>query len=240
MQRHDRQGQREVNRQRYIDRRDAGVVLAERLEGYRRTTGLLVLGLPRGGVPVAAEVALALDATLDVLVVRKVGVPNMPEVAMGAIASIAGTIETAENVNVMAQLSKLGWGSDVFSEVATREEVELVRRQGAYRAGRPALELTDRVVILVDDGLATGATARAAVAAARREHPARLVVAVPVGSREACADIGQVADDVLCAWMPDDFAAVGQAYENFDQTSDDEVRQILGAARQVRGAQSDG
>lgn len=216
-----------MNRDRYIDRWDAGEALAEQLQEYRGQNDLVVLGLPRGGVPVAAVVARELDANLDILVVRKIGVPGQPEVAMGAIASVAGSVETVENADVLEQLRRFGIDSG-FEDVAAQELRELKRRQDAYRAGRQPLNVTGRVVILVDDGLATGASMRAAVAATRKENPARLIVAAPVGSNDTCEQLREIADSVVCTWIPGAFHAVGQAYVNFDQTTDDEVRDILG------------
>lgn len=219
-----------MNRSPYADRRDAGRVLAGLLEDYRGAAGLLVLALPRGGVPVADEVVRRLGGELDILVARKIGVPGQPEVAMGAIASVADAIETTTNDDVVRQLRMLGWDTAGFAEVGAREELELRRRQHAYRAGRPAPALEGRTVILVDDGLATGATMRAAVLAARREHPLRLVVAVPVALGDTGSRIRELADDVVCAWSATRLHAVGQAYDEFDQTTDDEVRAMLDAA----------
>lgn len=219
-----------MTRAPYADRGEAGRVLAGLLQHYRGLPGLLVLALPRGGVPVAAEVAGALGGTLDILVVRKVGMPGQPEVAMGAIASVAGTIETVENEEVLRQLRARGWDAAGFDEVAGREEIELRRRQEAYRAGRPAPDLAGRTVLLVDDGLATGATMRAAVQAVRRDAPARVVVAVPVALGDTSRRLGRVADEVVSAWSPEWMPSVGQAYQRFDQTTDDEVRGILDGA----------
>lgn len=219
-----------MDREPYRDRRDAGRILAELVAGYRGTPGLLVLALPRGGLPVADEVARRLGASLDILVVRKIGIPGQPEVAMGAMASVAGSIETITNDDVLRQLGRNGRGDPDFAAVAAREELELRRRQRSYRAGRPVPELTGRTVILVDDGLATGATMRAAVRAARAGHPLRVVVAVPVALAGTESELRDVADDVVCPWSATRLHAVGQAYEAFDQTTDDEVRAILDAA----------
>lgn len=214
----------------YTDRADAGTVLAGLLQRYRDRTDVLVLGLPRGGVPVAAEVAGSLRAPLDVLVVRKIGVPGQPEVAMGAIAAIAGTIEIVENEELTAELRRRKLLGDAFDETAARERAELRRREHAYRAGREPLRVAGMTLILVDDGIATGASMRAAVVAARQQNPARIVVAAPVGASDACEALEQLADEVVCPWMPADFMAVGQAYRVFDQTSDDEVRSALDSA----------
>lgn len=219
-----------MERMPYADRRDAGRVLAGLLQDYRDAPGLLVLALPRGGVPVAGEVARLLGADLDILVARKIGVPGQPEVAMGAMAAVAGTIETVENDDVMRQLQRLGSDTAGFTEVAAREEIELRRRQQAYRGGRPAPDLAGRTVILVDDGLATGATMRAAARAVRREDPLRIIIAAPVALGDTGAAMRQEADEVVCAWSASRFNAVGQAYDTFDQTTDAEVRAILNAA----------
>jgi putative phosphoribosyl transferase len=211
-----------MNETRFTDRRDAGHRLADHLIGYRDLPDAIVLALPRGGVPVAAEVARAIRAPLDVLVVRKIGVPSQPELAMGAIASIAGTIETVTNDDVLAYSR-----SEEFEKVAERETTELARRQAAYRGDQPPVEVTGRTVILVDDGLATGATMRAAIAVVRHEGPARLAVAVPVGSPGTCDEIRGLVDELICLYAPRQFWAVGQAYDDFGQTTDDEVRTIL-------------
>ncbi len=218
----------------YRDRRDAGRQLAALLGSYRGVAGVLVLGLPRGGVPVADEVARALEAELDVLVVRKVGFPASPEVAMGAIASVAGTIVTVRNKDILEH-APLGRGDEVFLAEAAVQEAELRRRQKTYRAGLPPLNLTSRVIILVDDGMATGATMRAAAAAAREAEPQRLVVAVPVGLPGSFAELNRLADEVVCAWSPESFLAVGQAYLVFDQTTDEEVGRILSTAHHRTG-----
>lgn len=219
-----------VDDERFRDRRHAGRVLAEELMRFRGLPGVLILALPRGGVPVAAEVARAIEAPLDVLVVRKLGLPTHPEVAMGAIAAIAGTIETVRNEDVLAQANRSGTEPSAFATVAAREEVELNRRQRAYRGGRPPVDVTHRTVLLVDDGLATGATMRAAITVVKQEKPARLVVAVPVGARDTCDELSGLVDELVCVLTPEPFWAVGQAYETFTQTTDDEVRRLLGSA----------
>ena len=208
----------------YADRAEAGRHLAGLLTGYAGRDDVVVLALPRGGVPVAAPLADALGAALDVLVVRKLGVPGQPELAMGAIAGVADAVETVRNERV---LSVARVAQQAFDDVHARELAELRRRESAYRQGRPATPVEDRVVVLVDDGLATGSTVRAAVAAVRSRRPARVVVAVPVGSQEACRSLREDADEVVCAWTPEPFYAVGQGYLDFRQTSDDEVRALL-------------
>lgn len=206
---------------RFRDRRDAGRHLAERLAAYADRDDVLVLALPRGGVPVAFEVARALRAPLDVFVVRKLGVPGHEELAMGAVAS--GGVRVL-NEDLVRQLEI---PAAVIEAVAAREEAELARRERLYRAGRSFPAVQGRTVILVDDGLATGATMRAAVVALRAQRPARIVVAVPVASAETCEELGRSVDDILCAVTPEPFHAVGFWYENFDQTSDEEVRELL-------------
>jgi predicted phosphoribosyltransferase len=208
---------------RFANRRQAGVALARRLSHLAGRDDVVVLGLPRGGVPVAYEVARALQAPLDVFVVRKLGLPGHEEYAIGAIAS--GDIRVINRDAVsLYQLPDA-----VIDAVARAELGELERRERAYRIGRTPASLEGRVVVLVDDGLATGSTMRAAVLAVRQRHPSRIVVAVPVGARDTCREIGETADEVVCVSMPEPFRAVGLWYEDFSQTSDDEVRLLLAA-----------
>ena len=209
---------------RFRDRVDAGRHLARQLSAYASRSDVIVLGLPRGGVPVAAEVARALGAPLDVFLVRKLGVPGHPELAMGAIA------EGGIRVLSTSLIRQLDIPTAAVDQIAARERLELDRRDVMYRGGRPAPPLAGRTVILVDDGLATGASMEAAIAALREHKPADIVVAAPVGSRETCARLAKVADRVVCAEVPDDFAAVGQWYADFNQTSDDEVIRVLADA----------
>jgi putative phosphoribosyl transferase len=183
-----------------------------------------VLGLARGGVPVAAAVAAALQAPLDVLVVRKLGLPGHHELAMGALAEVDGTVEIVRNEAV---LSRVAVSDAAFDEVYRRELGELRAAEAAYRQGRDAVGLRGKVVICVDDGLATGSTMRAAVAAVRRQEPAEVIAAAPVGAAETCSMLRERADQVVCAWTPEPFYAVGQAYADFGATSDDEVRGAL-------------
>lgn len=213
----------------YADRSEAGRVLSD-LVAAISLSDPIVLALPRGGVPVAAEIARVLKAPLDVVVVRKIGVPGHREVAMGAVATVAGTIETVTNDDLLHALDRLGRSRKDFDEVAGREREELRRRDDLYRGGRPPLEVFGRTTILVDDGVATGASMRAAVSALRLADPARIVAAVPVCLRGGMDLLLDIADDVVCPWAPDDLMAVGQAYRHFDQTSDDEVQAILGSA----------
>jgi putative phosphoribosyl transferase len=212
----------------YADREEAGRALAVVLRGYAGRDDLLVLGLPRGGVPVAARVAAALAAPLDVLVVRKLGLPSQPELAMGAIAGVGETVEVIRNEQVLAGA---GVSSDAFDRVCREELRELRRREQAYRDKAPALPVRDKVVIVVDDGLATGSTMRAAIAALRRQRPRRLVVAVPVAAAQTCERLRAEVDEVYCPWTADHFLAVGRGYRDFSATSDDEVRRLLAAAR---------
>jgi putative phosphoribosyl transferase len=205
----------------FRDRTEAGRRLAAALGHYAGRSDVLVLALPRGGVPVAYEVAKALGAPLDVFVVRKLGVPGQPEFAMGAIATGGVRVLNRDVV------TGLGIPPQMIDAVAERELVELERRERAYRGARPAPDVTGRIVILVDDGLATGATMRAAAAALKSQRPARVVVAVPTASREACDEFRAEVDEVVCAETPPHFVAVGRWYEDFRETSDDEVRDLL-------------
>lgn len=209
---------------RFRDRVDAGRQLAERLTGYAGRADVTVLALPRGGVPVAAEVARALGAPLDVFLVRKLGVPGHPELAMGAIAEGGASVLSDDLI------ASLGVSRTQIEQVAARERQELERRQRQYRGARPPSVLQDRTVILIDDGLATGSTMEAAILALRSLEPARIVVAAPVGARESCERIGHLADEIVCAYMPPWFNAVGQWYEDFSETSDEDVQRLLAAS----------
>jgi putative phosphoribosyl transferase len=211
---------------RFRDRFEAGRRLAEALKHYAGNSNLLVLALPRGGVPVGYEVARTLHAPLDLLLVRKLGVPGHEELAMGAIAS-GGVRILSEDVIAM-----LGIPERVIATVAAAEEKELERRERLYRDLRPAPNVRGRVVILVDDGLATGATMRAAAAALRTQSPEWLAVAVPVAPPETCEALRAEADDVICALSPEPFVAVGAWYDDFAQISDEEVRDLLRRARE--------
>jgi predicted phosphoribosyltransferase len=215
---------RSFDDERFVDRHAAGQALAERLAEFRGRHDLAVLALPRGGVPVAWEVARALGAPLDVFVVRKLGVPGHEELAMGAIAS-GGVRVLNDDV--------LGWyaiAEDTIARVTRVEMAELERRERLYRDDRPPIPLEGRIVILIDDGLATGSTMRAAVGAVRSLRPSRLIVAVPVGARDTCEELDEIADQVVCLLTPLSFSAVGQWYVDFSQTSDDEVRRLLATA----------
>jgi putative phosphoribosyl transferase len=203
------------------NRADAGRALAERLGRYRGNAGVRVLGLPRGGIPVAFEVAQALEAPLDVFVVRKLGVPGHEELAMGAIASGGIRILNRDVV------SSLGIDAATIDRVAVTEKAELERRETAYRGGRPPADVTGKTVILVDDGLATGSTMRAAVAAIREQRPEKVVVAVPVAAPQTRDEFAREVDEIVCVATPDPFLAVGRFYDDFSQTTDGEVHALL-------------
>lgn len=207
----------------YRDRAEAGRALAAEL-GRHRGPGTIVLGLPRGGVPVAAEVARVLGAPLDVIVVRKLGVPGQRELAMGAVAGVGGHVEVVRNEAVLAQV---GVGPGAFDRVLRAEVEELHRREVLYRGERRPPEVEGRTVVVVDDGLATGSTMRAALTALRRRDPARIVIVVPVAATSACAAFAHEVDEVVCGWTPEPFHAVGQAYADFAPTSDEEVHRLL-------------
>src|ERR1700737_776044 len=210
----------------FPDRAEAGRFLATKLSKYSGRDDVIVLGLPRGGVPVAYEVARALRVPLDVFIVRKLGVPGFEELAVGAIAS--GGVRVL-NEDVARALPN---ANEIIESITARETAELERREQIYRDGRPAPELRDRVVILVDDGLATGATMRAAVEALRQRGAAKTVVAVPVGAPETCRELAELVEEIVCGMAPAFFQAVGQYYQDFSQTSDDEVRELLSRAAQ--------
>jgi erythromycin esterase-like protein/predicted phosphoribosyltransferase len=216
--------------ERFRDRREAGRMLASKLAAYANRPDVVVLALPRGGVPVAYEVARALDAPLDVFVVRKLGVPGYEELAMGAVAT--GGVRVLNDQIVQS----LHIPDYVIDKVAAEEREELARRERAYRGGRSPLQLRGRIVILVDDGLATGATMRAAVMALRQHEPARILVAVPTASPETCDELKAEVDEVVCAITPEPFHAVGYWYEDFTQTTDQEVRELLAWRKHLEAA----
>jgi predicted phosphoribosyltransferase len=215
--------------QPFANRRAAGLELVHLLQQYRGRGDVIVLGLPRGGVPVAHEVAAGLGAPLDIFLVRKLGVPGHRELAMGAIASGGVRVVNADVVNWY------GIDATAIDDVARQEQAELERREAAYRDGRPGVDLTGKIVLLVDDGLATGSTMKAAVQAVRARGPARVIVAVPVGAPDTCREFEDIADEIVCARTPQHFAAVGLWYRDFSQTTDDEVRALLAGSRESAG-----
>jgi predicted phosphoribosyltransferase len=208
----------------FHDRRDAGQRLAQALRHYAHRADVVVLALPRGGVPVGFEVARALGAELDLLLVRKLGAPGQPELAIGAIASGGMTVMNAEIVDT------LDVGPDAIAAIKAREARELERRERAYRGERHRPQLDGRTVIIVDDGIATGATLRAAIGALRSQAPARIVVAAPVAPADTIATLEREADEVVCLATPSWFGAISQFYVDFAQTDDEEVRALLGQA----------
>lgn len=212
----------QVSAEQFANRVEAGQLLAARFSALARREDVIVLALPRGGVPIGFEVASALEVRLDVFVVRKLGVPGHEELAMGAIAT--GGVRLVNHDVVDA----LGIPAEVIDRVAERERIELERRERLYRGSRPMTPLANMTVILVDDGLATGSTMRAAIAAVRQQQPASIVVGVPVGAPSTCQEIARDADEVVCLRRPEPFVAVGLWYRDFSETSDSEVRTLLG------------
>jgi putative phosphoribosyl transferase len=208
----------------FRDRSEAGEVLAARLEAYRNMPNTVVLALPRGGVPVAYEIGRRLGLPVDVFIVRKLGVPGQEELAMGAIAS-GGVRYINEDV-----ISQLGIPEQTIDAVSRREVREIEARELAYRSHRPPLNVRGKTVILVDDGLATGSTMLAAIAALRQNAPEKITVAVPLAARETCSRVSRVVDEIVCLKMPEPFYAVGQWYVSFPQTTDEEVRDLLSRA----------
>lgn len=213
----------------FRDRADAGRHLAAPLAHLAGRSDVVVLGLARGGVPVAYQVAVALDAPLDVLLARKLGVPGHPELAMGALAS-GGLRVLNQSV-----IDSLRIPPAAVEEVAAREAAELARREQVYRQGRPQLDVRDRVAVVIDDGLATGATMRAAVNALQAQSPARVVAAVPVGSVETCVQLAEEADEMICLRTPTSFHAVGEWYDDFTQVTDDEISALLAGKEDEHG-----
>jgi putative phosphoribosyl transferase len=218
----------------FRDRIEAGRLLAEKLAAYANRPDVLVLALPRGGVPVGFEVARALNVPLDIFLVRKLGVPGHEELAMGAIAS--GGVRVL-NDDVVRYLRI---PDEIIDTVAEKEQQELDRRERAYRGDRAAPEIRGRTIILVDDGLATGSTMRAAAAALRKQQPEQIVVAVPIAAPETCDEFRAEVDEIVCAVTPEPFYAVGIWYEDFSQTSDEEVRDLLEQATRLEQRKSGG
>ncbi len=213
---------------RFSDRRDAGRVLAQELTAYAGRSDVIVLALPRGGVPVAYEVALALNAPLDIFIVRKLGLPGHEELAIGAIASGGVRVRNEDIIHA------LNIPEAMINRVAQQELQELGRREQLYRGARPMLDVQDKTVILIDDGLATGASMRAAVSGVRTQHPARIVIAVPTAAPETCNAFEFEVDEIVCAMTPEPFFGVGKWYENFSQITDEEVHTLLEeASRQL-------
>lgn len=212
----------------YRDRIDAGKQLATKLDDYANRDDVLVLALPRGGVPVAYEVAKALRVPLDIFLVRKLGVPGHEELAMGAISTGGVRVLNHDVVDY------LGISTDVIDAMANTELKELERRERAYRSDRPEPEVRGKTVILIDDGLATGSTMLAAVKALRWQEPARIVVAVPVSARQTCDEYRMGVDEIICAKTPEPFMGVGMWYRDFSQTTDEEVREILAQAEKLK------
>lgn len=218
----------------FSDRSSAGQLLAQDLTGYANRSDVVVLALPRGGVPVAFEIATILNVALDVLLVRKLGVPDQPELAMGAIAS--GNVQIV-NEDIVRDLNL---SESAIAKVGLQEQKELERRENLYRGNRPFPELQGKTVILVDDGLATGATIWAAILAVQKQQPARIVVAVPVAPSTAYSQLADKVDEMVCLATPTPFYSVGQWYERFPQTTDDEVRDLLKKAANIHQALSFG
>ncbi len=206
---------------KFVDRVEAGRLLAEQLGAYAGRPDVIVMALPRGGVPVAYEIATRLRVPLDIFLVRKLGAPGQPELAMGAIATGGARVLSDDVIRYLAV------SPDVIEAVARAEQVELERRERAYRGDRPTPNLHDRVVMLVDDGLATGSSMRAAIAAVKTQLPSQIVVAVPVAARETCEELKREVDTVICLRTPEPFVAVGLWYEDFSPTTDEEVRELL-------------
>ncbi|HEX9398546.1 MAG TPA: phosphoribosyltransferase [Anaeromyxobacter sp.] len=219
---------------RYTDRHHAGRVLADALASRYAGPDLAILALPRGGVPVGFEVAMRLGAPLDVFVVRKLGMPGQEELAIGAVAS-GGVRVVNESLVAALRIPK-----STIEAIAAIEERELARRERVYRAGRPPLDVSDRIAILVDDGLATGSTMRAAVAGLRQRQPRRVVVGVPIAAPSTCEELAREVDDIVCTITPEPFLAVGQWYEHFSQTTDAEVRELLEQAAREQAARRAG
>jgi putative phosphoribosyl transferase len=216
----------------FLDRTEAGRVLAHRLAAYANYPDAVVIALPRGGVPVAFEIAEELNLPLDILVVRKLGLPGHEEFAMGAIASGGARFL---NQDLIRQLSL---SDEIIGHIVAREQRELERRERTYRGQRPALDVRGHTVIIVDDGLATGSSMRAAIAALREKRPTKLIVAVPVGAGMTCSELEELADEVICLEKPENFSAVGLWYRDFSQVTDEEVNNLLERNRRNSAARN--
>jgi putative phosphoribosyl transferase len=214
--------------QLFRNRKEAGQLLAEKLKDYAKKPNLIVLALPRGGVPVAFEVAKALNAPLDIFLVRKLGVPGHEEFAMGAIAT-GGVRMLNENVIHGLHITR-----EIIDQVTIKEQKELMRREEVYKGLRPEPELVDRDVILIDDGLATGASMQTAFNAIKKQRPASIIIGVPVAAPDVCSSFKKMADDIVCVYTPDSFMSVGRWYHDFSQTSDTEVIDLLKQAEKAR------
>ncbi len=217
----------------FIDRSDAGIQLAQRLKKYSGQKSVLVLALPRGGVVTGFEIARALGAPLDVLIVRKIGFPGQPELAIGAVSE-TGAVVLNESI-----ISSYGVSEDYVRKEISRQKEEISRRVKLYRNGEPISELEGRTIILVDDGVATGATVKAAIATLKKEKITKLILALPVGPPEAAAELKEMVDDFICLEVPAYFGAVGAFYEDFTQVSDGEVVEMLGRAAAVVGSEEE-
>ena len=213
----------------FFNRRDAGERLAHQLANYTNNSNAIVLALPRGGVPVAYEVATKLNLPLDVCLVRKLGLPNSPETAMGAVAEDALTHDYSENITIIDRntVEYNNLDREVLKEIAAKEKAKLKRRESCYRHYRPMLKISDRIVIIVDDGMATGLTMQAAVKVLSKHNPAKIIVACPVASRQAISNIENVVDNLICLLTPQSLGAVGFWYEDFSQTTDQHVCDLL-------------
>lgn len=213
---------------RFADRIEAGQALAERLSYLAGTPNLIILALPRGGVPLGFEIAKALHAPLDIFLVRKLGAPGHKEFAMGALAENGVRFIDRQTIH------ELGISEAVIEQITSEEQQELERRQQLYRGQKPPLEIAGRIVIIVDDGLATGSTMKAAIQAIRKQHPQKILVAVPVGAADTCKELKQLADEVICLMTPEPFYAVGLWYRSFPQLSDADVITLLAKEHQER------
>ena len=225
----------------FRDRTEAGQKLAHKLKSYANRQDLLVLGLPRGGVPVAFEVAMSLNAPLNVLLVRKLGVPGREECAMGALAKLPRMEFASSSIQILNQeiVERRQISKAAIASVASREQRELQRRESAYRSDCTFIDICDRTVILVDDGIATGATMQAAILAVKQQHPKQIIIAIPVAASEICNELQIKVDRIICIKVPEQFNSVSFWYQNFSQTTDAEVRDLLRRAAKRKFSKSD-